>query len=591
MTVRSWSVLLVGLLSLSGCGTGSGAKPGTDPVTDPVITQQSPLTVAFASPSGVFHTNKSPVTIQVAVTGAAAERLELLRNGAPFATLPLPHQYLWDCSLDPEGRYEFVARGWYEGKSFDSAPLVVVLDRTSPAVTTPSLQQNARSRGPFRIALSEPIGLPPEGSVVATRSDGLSVPGSVTLGPDGMTVDFVPASPVGAPDLVDVTVAVASDLAGNPLPATKVSFELPVWWAPAGPVGFSSYSASSCGHVALLDSNPFVSWPGYGIAMLESGAWKTSTRPNSTLTRATVASDGASVFLLRSDLVDMNTGHQISLEQLSGLDGTPLASPDPGGNFANPVALAARQGMAPGHELIVAKLVNGAGTGQTLRGARLKNGEWSDMGVIGEPSSSLDDNPSAVFSPSGRPFVALVGNSAGTRSILVRAWSDGAWRDVGSVSVTVPYNYLYRPSLEVSERLVPYVAFVETNMTPDGNANVHVASVDGSSKDLGPVAVVPGNVTRDPSIVLDGAGNPIVAFSEYPSGKPEEAVVWVRRWTGTAWETVGEPLNVAIPTRAARAPSLAIDRQGNMAVAFQEWTGEGNASSGPQRLYVKLLNR
>lgn len=74
------------------------------------------------------------ITFEVAVTGGAYDDLELLRDGEPFQALD-GRQYTWDVTAVPEGSYTFVARLRRGGSVFDSAPKVVVVDRTPPTVS------------------------------------------------------------------------------------------------------------------------------------------------------------------------------------------------------------------------------------------------------------------------------------------------------------------------------------------------------------------------------------------------------------------------------------------------------------------------
>jgi hypothetical protein len=80
------------------------------------------------------------LTFTVAVVGGTADSLELRRDGQLFQVLS-DGSFTWDTTDTPDGEYSFVARARLGGKSFDSAPKIVIVDHTPPTVSltaTPS---------------------------------------------------------------------------------------------------------------------------------------------------------------------------------------------------------------------------------------------------------------------------------------------------------------------------------------------------------------------------------------------------------------------------------------------------------------------
>jgi hypothetical protein len=81
-----------------------------------------------------------------------------------------------------------------------------------------------------------------------------------------------------------------------------------------------------------------------------------------------------------------------------------------------------------------------------------------------------------------------------------------------------------------------------------------------------------------PVLVLDAQGTPYVAWVEQEPGSTfSDKVVSVRRWNGTAWESLGGRINqndIGLHT----GPGLAIDSTGAAVVAFVEWEDSGNDS-------------
>lgn len=100
---------------------------------------RSAADVAIVGLEGTTYVNDS-VTFQVAVVGGAYDSLELRRDDELFQILTEPN-YTWDARTAPEANYTFVARLRRGAAVLDSAPKIVVVDRTPPSVSlavTPS---------------------------------------------------------------------------------------------------------------------------------------------------------------------------------------------------------------------------------------------------------------------------------------------------------------------------------------------------------------------------------------------------------------------------------------------------------------------
>jgi len=153
-----------------------------------------------------------------------------------------------------------------------------------------------------------------------------------------------------------------------------------------------------------------------------------------------------------------------------------------------------------------------------------------------------------------------------------------AWRDVGP---TVDDSYLSRsPSLAVAARERPVVAYVRTTSQPDGRqvANVFVERWNGS---VWAALGASLNTTRRfaaelPRIVVDAQDRPIVAWYESRTETGGRYAVYVRRWSGTAWEPLGAALNPD-PRSNALSHSLALGPDQQPVVAMAESTAGGLA--------------
>jgi hypothetical protein len=71
----------------------------------------------------------------------------------------------------------------------------------------------------------------------------------------------------------------------------------------------------------------------------------------------------------------------------------------------------------------------------------------------------------------------------------------------------------------------------------------------------------------NPALVLQRNGNPVVAWSEV-------GAIQVHRWTGTAWEQLGQPFPTAPEQSGLAVPALALDASGQLLFA---WSVPGKA--------------
>jgi hypothetical protein len=123
-----------------------------------------------------------------------------------------------------------------------------------------------------------------------------------------------------------------------------------------------------------------------------------------------------------------------------------------------------------------------------------------------------------AFDPSGGPFVAWHESDGTAYDVYVRDWNGSAWNSVGSG-----------------------------------------LSANGGSTDA-----------QQPSLALDGSGNPVVAWHETDGTVSN---IYARRWDGRAWSPVGGGLSANGGSTPAGDASLALDGSGNPVVAWHETDG------------------
>jgi hypothetical protein len=134
----------------------------------------------------------------------------------------------------------------------------------------------------------------------------------------------------------------------------------------------------------------------------------------------------------------------------------------------------------------------------------------------------------------------------------------------------------------------PIVATTASRLFPFSGQNIWQVRVkqweDQQWTDLGGVLNVrTSRNAQGPSLAVDKLGRPLVTWSEdTPRSLGEGSNIYVKRWDGEAWVSLGEALDVI--SGGASYPSLAVDSQNRPVVAWREF-GPGDFNNG--NLYVK----
>ncbi|THF85542.1 hypothetical protein E7T09_16455 [Deinococcus sp. KSM4-11] len=220
---------------------------------------------------------------------------------------------------------------------------------------------------------------------------------------------------------------------------------------------------------------------------------------------------------------------------------------------------------------------------RVLRVYRLSQGQWHALGGIlnynqPRPISNLDLATDAQGTP-----VAVWNENYGDNDVVVfRAYQQGAWTNWPDRYLGVSSPAAARTRAVAARAGEPVLIHGEYRGNPDRQTWLTYRAWDAAAQTWS--RSVPVNdltqYSRSPSVALDAQGRPVVAYLQ---GDVLGSAVLVKRWTGTAWETLGGPLNRGGP-RYLASPVLTLDPAGRPTVAWIE------DLAGMDALYVSSWN-
>jgi hypothetical protein len=210
---------------------------------------------------------------------------------------------------------------------------------------------------------------------------------------------------------------------------------------------------------------------------------------------------------------------------------------------------------------------------------------WQFVGGAISAVGGMTDSfkPSLALDASGNPVVAFQEDDGSVNNIYVFRFSAGSWQAVGgALSAVAGGTGAYEPSLALDSVGNPVVAWREENAI---TSNVFVwRFVSGAWQAVGGAlsAVTGATNALEPSLALDGTGNPIVAWHE---SNGNDTNIYTYRYSGT-WQNVGGALSASsIDGSNALSPSLDLDSSFNPVIAWKESSGIGT----PDDVYVSRL--
>ncbi|MFL5356332.1 Ig-like domain-containing protein [Archangium sp.] len=574
------------------------------------VVRPGDLLVRWMSPSQGRAYVKDSVQLQVSVEGGA-DFVELLKGTIVLARLSGPsYQYTWDTTQVPEGDYPLTARAKLGSATFTSPVTTITVDRTAPTVQTrtPELgAANVPARQTLQVSFSEALKTSSvtDASVVVSAG-GLSIAKALSLSTDGKTLTLVPTAALPVSSAVTISLGMPTaplmDLAGNMLASsTAWSFSVPTWLPLGGALSAipGNTPAENVTMKVGVDGNPVVAWAepdSGGVKNIYARRWNGASWES--LGGALSGVDGSTSADMPAMAITPDNQLYLVWQEFNGTNinlhgkkwsGTWEALPAFDSLSGSAQRIRPAITLAISNTPVVATTYYGD-AGSSLEPLFWLNptyNVWSSQSGIEQPSGSIHDTADvqiAIVAAKNAYVVAYdaYSDAQTIRGIAVQKGPSSSSLLGGGVVTSPAKRTATQPSLALDGSDNPYIAWQEC---PDGSSQsgcgIYAAFWNGSWQMLGTLVSSSTDSTA-PSLIMGNDGRPIVAWSGFFSA---ERSISVSRWTGTAWQAMGEPLSAASGvSTAAFKPALALDKNGRPLVAWQE--SDGSVSN----IYVYRYN-
>ncbi len=179
--------------------------------------------------------------------------------------------------------------------------------------------------------------------------------------------------------------------------------------------------------------------------------------------------------------------------------------------------------------------------------------------VIGTPFASVRLEMDLGFTTGGLPVVAYLNDD----QLFIQRWNGTNWIGWGDQVNKDGIFYDVSLKLGLSSSNQPFVLYMQGN-----GDTLTVKKLNGSTwETLGNILIeTPNSFDSRFDMLIDNEDRPVIAFQNYGSNNYS---VYVKRWDGTSWISLGAALDVSV-WRKAYFPSLDMDHSGNPVVAWKE---------------------
>jgi hypothetical protein len=221
-----------------------------------------------------------------------------------------------------------------------------------------------------------------------------------------------------------------------------------------------------------------------------------------------------------------------------------------------------------------------AGNVATVASTNFTAPDWVSLGG----SLNIDASKSALFSDialdsSGNPIVTWHEDDGTSYNVHVKKWNGATWASLGGILDFNSGKNAFAPSIALDSSGNPTIAWQEP---VDTSNNIYVKKWNGTTwTSLGGFLDVHANTKAElAAIALDSSGNPIVTWNENDGTSNN---IYVKKWNGTTWVSLGEHLDLN-KNAEAKTPSIVLDSSGNPIVTWTESDGV------TYNIYVKKWN-
>jgi hypothetical protein len=207
-----------------------------------------------------------------------------------------------------------------------------------------------------------------------------------------------------------------------------------------------------------------------------------------------------------------------------------------------------------------------------------RNGnQWLQLGTpVDTVLGNVAYRPSLALKTDNNPIVAWYEKIGTQYDVYVKQWNGSSWVALGGAIDNLSSNDAKDIVLAIRSDNRPVVAWEEAG-------NIYTKRWNGSTWIAlgGALDKVPANQALRPSIDLRSDNYPVVAWQETVNGSSYD--VFVKRWTGSAWEQISTTAIDNTPSKNARRPSLILNSNNNPIVSWDELY----SSTEKENVYIK----
>ncbi len=531
------------------CGGFANVSPPTDgnmtvTITLSCVTLPTPRIV---DPPGPTSTNsQSDLPFRIIVDGPTPDTVELLVDGTPVASFTPQFFYrgFWDSSTFDEGAHELTPRVTLQGVSRTGEPVIVMIDRTPPEMSTiaPASTTEVDIATDFIIEFNEVVTAAPLNPRDAVRltvvpigeTAPVEIPFTAALDAAGrrLTVEPTAALPLG---IAGVSWSGLHDAAGNAVTGTiaatwnvsrsvTVGVDLPLESSSA--LAMTTDSAGViyvARHLAPNGELQALRFNGTEFVVLGPAINERPPVPggsNSDERVSIAVGPDGTLFAALQQQDATGTSSEILVRRFDATAGVWQTLDVPfavGSNFASSPQIEVDASNRPVVSFI------GNGTSFVLQAHRFEAGAWVPLGNIGAP---VFTEHSLAIRADGTPAVAYHRGAFGSNAIVIlAAQHDGtAWQALGTTIDSSPTGALGRPTIEFALDGQPWVAWSRVS-------DVHVARFDGNAFVEVPISPALATFNGQSSFAFLDGDPVVIGADQFLGGRID-----VRRMHNGVWE-------------------------------------------------------